>query len=435
MIYLIVEHEIRRDLMNKKTKVLTIIGIAVAAAAGLGIFGYNFAEIKAGSKIENISKVSEPYLGFTLPANAKVIGLGEATHGNSDFQALKLDVLMKLVNEEGVRSFALEADYSGGVIVNKYIHGEEADVNKAVSALLFRIYKTEDVKEMLEWMKSYNDTASEADKLNFYGYDMQNSENNISVLQDYCKDIDELKDLVGQMAPAASTDYSADTKPSDEEVSKATAAVDKVEEYISNKADQTFLEKELLIAAENVDLCIENGKKFGPAGNIYRDEKMSEIVEKIRTLEESLGREKIMIAGHIGHIAKKGSTYKNMGSILKEKFGDEYFVIGTDFFKTECNIGGSSGRKNYKVCSADPLAAQAKDMPDGKYYLDFSKVGKDLSGVYENVYSKSVNGNLGEAFTPVYYFIRLYRTEIAPADYYDSMIYVYDAKPLRLLDM
>ena len=49
MIYLIVEHEIRRDLINKKNKVLTIIGIAVAAAAGLGIFGYNFAEIKAGS--------------------------------------------------------------------------------------------------------------------------------------------------------------------------------------------------------------------------------------------------------------------------------------------------------------------------------------------------------------------------------------------------
>lgn len=421
--------------MKKKHLVLTIIGISIAAVAGLGIFGYNYAEIKAGKKIDDITKVSESYLGFKLPSEAKVIGLGEATHGNSDFQALKLDVLKKLVKEEGVRSFALETDFSGGMLVNRYIHGEEGDVNKALEALLFRIYKTEDVKEMLEWMKSYNDAAAEGDKLNFYGFDMQNSENNITVLQDYCRNVDELKSYADSMTPAASTDYFAEKKPSADEIAKAVEAVDKVEEYLTNKADQTYLEKELIIAAENVDLCIENGKKIGLAGNVFRDQKMSEIVGKIRTLEESLGREKIMIAGHIGHISKKGTTYKNMGSILKEELGKEYFVIGTDFFKTECSISGASGRKNYKVCSADPLAAQAKDMPDGRYYLDFSKVSKDLPEVYANVYEKSVNGNLGEAFSTIYYFIRLYRTDVVPAEHYDSMIYVYDAKPLRLLNI
>ena len=419
----------------KKKKVLITVAVSVAAVAGLGIFGYNFNEIKAGSKIEDINKVSEPYLGFTLPSDAKVIALGEATHGNADFQALKLDVLKKLVNEEGVRSFALETDFGGGMLVNRYIHGEDDDVNKAVNSLLFGIYRTEDVKDMLVWMRSYNDSAKDEDKLNFYGYDMQNSQNNITVLQDYCRNVDELKGYTDIMTPAASTDYFADKKPSADEISKATEAVDKVEEYLKSKADQSFLEKELIIAAENVDLCIENGKKMGMAGNVFRDDKMSEIVEKIRTLEESLARDKIMIAGHIGHVSKKGITYKNMGSILKEKLGNEYYVIGTDFFKTECSIGGSSGRKNYKVCSADPLAAQAKDMPDGKYYLDFSKVSKDMPEVYGNVYSGSVNGNLGESFTPLYYFIRLYRTNVVPADLYDSMIYVYDAKPLRLLDI
>ena len=40
-----------------------------------------------------------------------------------------------------------------------------------------------------------------------------------------------------------------------------------------------------------------------------------------------------------------------MGEELFEKYGDDYFVIGTDFYKTECNLPGKNGKRILKSSS------------------------------------------------------------------------------------
>jgi erythromycin esterase len=56
-----------------------------------------------------------------IPDHVKVIGLGEATHGNVEFQKLKKDVFEALVKNENVRVFVLEGDFGGGQQVNQFI--------------------------------------------------------------------------------------------------------------------------------------------------------------------------------------------------------------------------------------------------------------------------------------------------------------------------
>ena len=45
---------------------------------------------------------------IAIPDNTRIIALGEATHGNREFQQLKLDVFQIMVEQYGVRAFALE---------------------------------------------------------------------------------------------------------------------------------------------------------------------------------------------------------------------------------------------------------------------------------------------------------------------------------------
>ena len=62
---------------------------------------------------------------ISIPKEARIIALGEATHGNVEFQELKLKVFKLLVEKYDVRAFALEGDYGGCEQVNRYIHGGE----------------------------------------------------------------------------------------------------------------------------------------------------------------------------------------------------------------------------------------------------------------------------------------------------------------------
>ena len=68
-----------------------------------------------------------------------------------------------------------------------------------------------------------------------------------------------------------------------------------------------------------------------------RDSFMKENTLWILEQEEKLGRECIFVSGHNGHV-EKVTGYENMGGLLYEELEDDYYVIGTDFYKTTCNL-------------------------------------------------------------------------------------------------
>lgn len=139
-----------------------------------------------------------------------------------------------------------------------------------------------------------------------------------------------------------------------------------------------------------------------------------------------------MLSGHNGHVAKRGSSYTNTGSLLESEYGDEYYVIGTDFYNTLCNIADGGGRGNHSLCSKDPLAAQLKNTGENMLWLDFASVpsGSEV----ERVISEPMKmGSLGEAYA---WYMKLlpmsYTIEAAPSELYDGMIFVYDATPTEV---
>ena len=139
---------------NKKTRrfkiryiVFGLLGVmALAALVFMRFGGFGTGE---NVNPEELLAYAEPVENITVPESAKIIALGEATHGNAEFQQLKLEVFKLMVKNNGVRAFALEGDYGGCEQVNRYIHGGEGTAQEAAAAIGFSIYRTEEMAELI----------------------------------------------------------------------------------------------------------------------------------------------------------------------------------------------------------------------------------------------------------------------------------------------
>ena len=165
-----------------------------------------------------------------------------------------------------------------------------------------------------------------------------------------------------------------------------------------------------------------------------RDKFMAENVEWILKQEEQRGNKRIFISGHNYHVAKYGSS-NTMGKILSNETDNGYYAIGTDFYKTRCNLPTRSSEKrtNQTFYSHNPLAKTAKMAGLDTCWLDFKNIPQN-SELLEVISEYTTMGTLGEGYS---FIMRLlppsYRIFQPPAVLYDSMIFVADATPTKII--
>ena len=122
--------------------------------------------------------------------DARLVALGEATHGTREFFQLKHRLLDFLVNEMGFNVFAIEASMPEGFAVNEYVLTGKGDPEKALAGLYFWTWHTEEVLEMIRWMRRHNADRDHPKKVKFYGFDMQFGTRALRLLEDYLNAVD-----------------------------------------------------------------------------------------------------------------------------------------------------------------------------------------------------------------------------------------------------
>ena len=377
---------------------------------------------------------------IAIPDNTRIIALGEATHGNREFQQLKLDVFQIMVEQYGVRAF--EGDYGGCEAVNRYIHGGDGTAKEAAGAIGFAIYRTDEMEDLISWMRSYNETAAEGDDIRFYGFDMQQTEYNYQFL------LEELKSLGHDTAELeklrVGEEWSA-LYNREERVSFLT----KLNQELSERNLASDTDRAMDTAVHLTDILLQNQamekayeENFADANGI-RDQYMADNTMWILAQEEKKGNDRIFITGHNGHLEQSG-TYvggenKVMGNLLTDRIGrDAYFAIGTDFYKTTCNFPTSSGKRvNRTFYSRDPLAKASRKNDYDVSWLDFSVIPAD-GGLAEMVNGYIFMGNIGEnpmdGLNGIVYRLLpyAYRVWQVPSELYDGMIFVTEAHPISI---
>ena len=382
---------------------------------------------------EEFAKYAGTISDISVPAQARVIGLGEATHGNIEFQQLKLEVFKVMVEKYGVRAFALEGDYGGCEAVNRYIHGGSGTAQEAAAAIGFPIYQTEQMEQLISWMREYNTMASEDDKLCFYGFDMQRYEKNCHFLLEVAKElgvsVSELEQIWDEEKGCFSETYNSEQWT-------------KVIEDVKHELQQCDA-PQAVQAVHFADILLQNheiGKVMDSMANgiVLRDRFMADNVHWILDQEEARGNHRIFVSAHNGHIGKRheyGTSGKAMGNLLANELGEGYFAIGTDFFKARVSLpkGDShTNRSNHTFYSYNPLAKASKKCGYGMSWLDFSKIPVD-SPLKQNVTGYIWMGSVGEGYSPLMAIMPMaYRVWDSPTELYDGMIFVSKAHPIEV---
>ena len=374
---------------------------------------------------------------LTVPEGTRIIALGEATHGNREFQQLKREVFEILVRKYDVRALVIEGDCGGCTIINEYIQGGEGDDRELTKLLGYRLYRTDDMQELIRWMHDYNETVPEEGKVRLYGMDIQRSTFNIQVLKEFYDRVDPERaaDVSAQLDDLFGTEEDGyDKERADEIIASMDALSEELENrseaYIEASDPDTYLRA--CLSAQALSCYIRYGEKENYSHR-YRDESMKSMVDRILTHEEQEHGSELMLACHNGHMTKnQSSRFTFLGKFLHDEMQDAYFAIGTDFYITSCNLPGNNGRMVKEFCSDDPLACNMKDSSLDKGLLIFSNVDEE-SSLYPYISESIPTGSLGEAFTPLMLLMKnQYQLYFAPEDMYDAMILYYQTTPTQI---
>ena len=412
---------------KRHTGWIVVLCMAAAIAVIAGIYS-RFGGFGTGdcADTEEFAKYAASVSELTVPDEVQIVALGEATHGNKEFQQLRLDVLQVLVEKYGVRAFALEGDFGGCEAINRYIHGEGGTAAEALSATGFAIYRTEEMENLVEWMRNYNASATQGDDLRFYGFDMEQRAYTyrylLEALQKANIDTADFEKMWNSEANTYADGYT---------VEQRTEIITAVKEQLPPDDVQAIHFADILL--QNIEL----GKYIDDSAelNAQRDRMMAENTLWILQQEQARGNSRILISGHNNHIMQcENAGTPVLGSLLAENLGDGYFAIGTDFYKSVCNLPKpyTGKRITHTFYSYDPLAKASKKCGFDVSFLDFSKVSKD-SALMEYLANNISMGSVGEYYSVLMNFVpRSYRVWRAPQDAYDAMIFVTDTAPIEI---
>lgn len=417
---------------KKHSRIWAVVGIILLGIVAVGSIYSHFGGFGTGPCADETEfmQYADQVDNIKIPEKTKIVALGEASHGNVEFQQLKLSVFQNLVENAGIRAFALEGDYGGCEYVNRYIHGGEGTAEQAAAAIGFAIYRTDEMADLISYMRKYNETAKAGDDLRFYGFDMQNWSYNLQYLTEACKasgiDVTELKKLEDNDEADGGYDIEEQTRII-MEIKKELQESDAKDIKQADHLADTLLQN--ISLGKVIDSAVE--------GNALRDQRMAENVMWILSMEEQRGNACIFISGHNGHIERSGNygtDNRVMGNILSDELGEGYFAIGTDFYKTNCNLPKSDGKRiTHTFYSYDPLAKAAKKAGYDMCWLDFSKVPEN-SKLKEQITDHVSMGSLGEGYSAflMSIFPQSYRISQSPEKLYDGMIFVTNAHPIEI---
>ncbi len=412
----------------KKTKNITRF-ISCVAAISILLSGCG----KNAETVENIDNYVTGIESIVLPAEAKIVGLGEATHGNIELQNLKKEVFEVLLEKEDCRVFALEADFGGCCKVNEYIHGGEGTAEEAVAELGFGLYRTDQMADFVEWLRKYNETASEDEQVCFYGFDMQRYDNNKEILFEYLSKVDETGRSVLEEKLKDFTDENVYTQKKEENIKAAETMKSfladmqkKKDEYISMSDEKSYD-----IAYACAECIMQNAtlQSGSVSYNAARDQYMADKVATIMNLEAN---KRIMISGHNGHIQKKSSnaSYTCMGELLSKEYKTAYYTIGTDFMEGEVDvINGSGNEKHIHIKSENALKKQLQNLDGNIFYLNIKTASEDpvLSDILNSPLKMISIGNEFNGWQKISDYF--YTVNDIPADNYDGIIVLKEVTP------
>jgi erythromycin esterase-like protein len=295
--------------------------------------------------------------------DARLVLLGEASHGTQEFYRERALITKRLIVEKGFTAVAVEADWPDAYRVHRYVSGAVTPDRSAASALrgFTRfpqwMWRNVEILQFVTWLHGHNENRPRFNKVGFYGLDLYSLHTSMAAVLNYLGQTDPAAIGRARYRYACFDHFGEDTQQygyaaafglsktcEDEAVAQLVDLHRHAEDYL--RRDGFVAEDEFFSAEQNARL-VQNAERYYRSmfhGRIsswnLRDQHM---VETLNALMSHLTRRtpaaKIVVWEHNSHLGDARATEVseageiNVGQLVRERYGGEAVLIG---FTTYC---------------------------------------------------------------------------------------------------
>lgn len=302
--------------------------------------------------------------------DARIVMLGEASHGTSEYYTWRTAISKKLIEEKDFQFIAVEGDWPECYAVNRFVKGYQNSGSKIADVLqVFRRWPTWmwanwEVAALMEWIRDYNHLRATRDKIGFFGLDVYSLWESLEQVLNYLEQHDGQAIEAARAAISCFEPYQRDPQV----YAQATAFVnsDCEAEVISmlqriikapvftGDMEHDFNSQQNALVAVNAEKYYRTMVKGGAASWNVRDSHMMETLDRLLDLHGP--NSKAIVWEHNTHIGDARATdmaddgMYNIGQLAREKYGyDQVKLVGFGSYQGQVIASRSWGAPMQKM--------------------------------------------------------------------------------------
>ena len=298
---------------------------------------------------EPLPDLDDPGFGalFDRYGDRRVVLLGEASHGTSEFYRARGAITRRLIEQHGFSIVAVEADWPDAAVLDRHVrHRPPRDAaDPPFQRFPSWMWRNREVAEFLDWMRAHNAGLAPDARAGFHGLDMYNMGGSIAAVLDYLDRIDPeaagvARDRYGCLHPWHGEPSAYGRAVLTEGYRRCEkGVVQQWRDLLKNRLDYEAEGSEGFLDAER------NARLVAAAERYYRimyygdaeswNLRDSHMFETLQSLLDARGpQSKAVVWAHNSHIGDARHTdmgqrgEHNIGQLCRQWFGEEAALIG-----------------------------------------------------------------------------------------------------------
>jgi len=282
-------------------------------------------------------------------ADSKVVLIGEASHGTSEFYRMRARITKELIKRKGFTCVAVEADWPDAARIDEYARDKRPHRKYDWSPFArfpVWMWRNRDVADFIEWLRVHNAGVSDpAARVGFHGLDLYSMFMSMGAVLAYLDEVDPEAAKVARSRYGALTPWQRDPAAYGLAVLRG--------KYKSSESAvvamlRDMLEKRFQYAAGDGDRffdAAQNARVVANAERYYRSMyygsaeswnlRDSHMFDTLRSLLAFYGEDaKAVVWEHNSHVGDASATEMsargehNVGQLCREHFGKSAYIIG-----------------------------------------------------------------------------------------------------------
>jgi len=281
--------------------------------------------------------------------DARVVLLGEATHGTSEFYRMRTRITAELVMRRGFNMVAIEGDWPDAARVDHHVRGLKFPLRDDLTFTRFPawMWRNREVVELITWLKSHNEVVEDPRRrVGFHGLDLYSLYKSLDAVLHYLDDVDPKAAKIARERYACLSPWERDpalygrAAITEGYARCERPVVDVLRDLLEHRLDYATADGDRFFdAASNAHLVAAAEEYYrvmyygGPASWNLRDQHMFDTLERLLSFRGP--DSKAVVWAHNSHVGDARATEMgaargehNIGQLCRQAFGDEAFSIG-----------------------------------------------------------------------------------------------------------